>query len=161
MRSPTRATNKVPERWRPRRLRTRQGLKMPPSKRQCGQSKSARSAGDPGRGGLCHWPCPPKKGVSGQYPPPPAAQIRYPRAETRKKAECRRPKPRSGISDFGFRPSFGPRISGFGFGPLRSRVSGTVQIRPPPQIFAKFLLFLLTGLPRYGKNIVRYSTTMC
>ena len=71
-----------------------------------------------------------REGVSGQYHPSPAAQIRIPRAETRKKAEYRRPKPRSGISDFGFRPSFGPRISGFGFGPLRSRVGGTVQIRP-------------------------------
>jgi hypothetical protein len=69
-------------------------------------------------------------GVSGHYHLPPAAQIRNPRAETRKKAEYRRPKPCSGISDFGFRPSFGPRISGFGFGPLRSRVGGTVQIRP-------------------------------
>src|SRR5664279_2065173 len=35
------------------------------------------------------------------------------------------------MSDFGFRPSFGRRISGFGFGHLRSRVGGTVQIRPP------------------------------
>ena len=69
-------------------------------------------------------------GVSGHYHLPPAAQIRNPRAETRKKAEYRRPKPCSGISDFGFRPSFGPRISGFGFGPLRSGVGGTVQIRP-------------------------------
>jgi len=66
-------------------------------------------------------------GRTGQYHPPPAAQIRIPRAETRKKAEYRRPKPRPGISDFGFRPSIGPRISGFGFGPLRSRVGGTVQ----------------------------------
>jgi hypothetical protein len=70
------------------------------------------------------------RGVSGQYHPPPAAQIRIPRAETRKRAECRRPKPRPGISDFGFRPSFGPRISGFGFGTLRSRVGGTVQHAP-------------------------------
>jgi hypothetical protein len=31
-----------------------------------------------------------------------------------------------------FRPSFSPRISGFGFGALRSRVGGSVQIRPLP-----------------------------
>ena len=50
-------------------------------------------------------------GVSGQYHPPPAAQIRIP------KAEYRRPKPRLGIS-------------GFGFGPLRLRVGDAVKIRP-------------------------------
>ena len=33
-------------------------------------------------------------------------------------------------SGFGTRPSFGPRISGFGFGPLRPRVGAAVQIRP-------------------------------
>ena len=46
------------------------------------------------------------------------------------KSEFRRPKPRLGISAFGFRPSFGPRISGFGFGPLRPRVGAAVQKRP-------------------------------
>ena len=55
-----------------------------------------------------------------------------PKAEARKKAECRRPKPRLGISGFGFRPSIGLRISGFGFGPLCSRVVSTVKKRPLP-----------------------------
>jgi hypothetical protein len=36
----------------------------------------------------------------------------------------------SGSASLGFRPSFGPRVSGFGFGPLRSRVGGTV----PPTV---------------------------
>jgi hypothetical protein len=54
---------------------------------------------------------------------PPKSEFRGPKPE-------RRPKPRLGMSDFGFRPSFGPRISGFGFGPLRSRVGGTIQICP-------------------------------
>jgi hypothetical protein len=69
-------------------------------------------------------------GVFGQYHQPPAGQVRTPKAESRKKVEFRRPKPRSSISGFGFRPSFGPRVSGIGFGPLRSRVVGAVQKRP-------------------------------
>ena len=55
-------------------------------------------------------------GATGKYPPPPAAQIRIPKAETRKKAETRRRKPRSSISGFGFRP-------------LRSRFGSTVRVR--------------------------------
>ncbi len=60
----------------------------------------------------------------------PDVQVRIPQAETQKKAEYRRPKPRLGISAFGFRPPFGPRVSGFGFEPLRPRVGGAVQTRP-------------------------------
>jgi hypothetical protein len=59
--------------------------------------------------------------------PNPKSEGRNPKEGRIPNTEYRRPKPRSGISDFGFRPSFGPRISGFGFGPSRSRVGGTVQ----------------------------------
>jgi len=54
---------------------------------------------------------------------PPKSEFRTPKPE-------RRPKPRLVISGLGFRPSIGPRISGFGFGPLRSRFGGIVKYVP-------------------------------
>ena len=62
-----------------------------------------------------------------------AGQIRIPKADGRKKAETRRQKAddRTALglgfrsSDFGLRPSFGPRPSGFGFQSRRPAVFGS------------------------------------